>query len=425
VLRDPTRRAWRRLFAALLVSTGVGCTRNEPPSILLVTLDTLRVDHVGAYGGPAGSTPALDALARAGLVHERAYTTMPTTAPAHLSLFTGLPPHRHGVLRNGVAAPDAVRERELSAQLRAAGYATAAFVTTRLLDRKLTGLDGFEIYDCPREPLRPGEEAVEAALRWLAVESRRPVFLWVHLYDPHAPYGAAEEKHRGLPLRAGEHGWVDAARYGDPRLRREKRGAYARGVRAADAAFERLVAGARARLGDALLVVVTADHGETLDERIDERGYGFDHGEFLDEEQIRIPLVLAGPGVARGRSPGVVSIRDLHATLLAAAGLAGDDPGARDLRAASDATRLALAERRPPETAEAAVRAHAIAASDGASLVILGDDAATAAGPAPVNPALADAARAALAEVQREPGRAAPEIDAATREALQSLGYAP
>jgi arylsulfatase A-like enzyme len=420
------RRA--RALLALAVALA-GCAREAtPPSILLVTLDTLRIDHVGAYGGPPDATPAFDALAREGLVHERAYTTMPTTAPAHVSLFTGLLPHEHGVDRNGVPAPERVRERELAARLRAAGYATAAFVTTSLLDRRLTGFDGFEIYDVPTRPLRPGDEAVAAALRWLDVTARRPVFLWVHLYDPHAPYGDADDKRRGLPLDPSQYGWVEAARFADSDPRHERRAAYARGVRAADAALGALLAGVQARVATPLLVAVTADHGEALDEHLAARGYGFDHGEFLDAEQIRIPMLLAGPGVAPGRSRGVVSIRDLYATLLAAAALPAGAAGARDLRAASDAPRVALCERRPEASpndaptpgAAALVTAHAVAASDGDATAIVGEDGAPA---AHAPPALVEAARAVLAARARD--ARAPEIDAGTREALRSLGYAP
>jgi hypothetical protein len=322
-----------------------------------------------------------------------------------------------------------VRELELSARLRSAGYATAAFVTTSLLARRLTGLEGFEIYDGAQLPLRPGAEAVASALRWLDVESRRPVFLWVHLYDAHAPYGDADEKQRALPLDAAEYGWVGSGRFADASVRRERREAYARGVRAADAALGALVQGVRSRLERPFLIAVTADHGEALDERIDARGYGFDHGEFLDAEQIRIPMLLAGAGVAAGRSPGAVSIRDLHATLLAAAGFVVESPDARDLRTRAGAPRAVVCERRPaggpgdgPTPATAAlVRSHAVAAIDGVASLILGEDGVVASG---ADPALLETARAALAERGRSE-RSAPEIDAATRDALRSLGYAP
>jgi choline-sulfatase len=418
-----------RLALLFTVAFASGCSqREEPTSILLITLDTLRVDHVGAYGGAADLTPNLDALARAGIVHDAAYTTMPTTAPAHVSLFTGLAPRQHGVVRNGARLDPSLHARELGVRLRDAGYATAAFVTTRILDRSVTGLAGFEIYDGVPGALRPGSEAVTAALRWLDVERRRPVFLWLHFYDPHAPYGSADEKRRGLPLDPSEYGFVDAARYADPAVRAAHRAAYARGVRDADAALGEVIAGVRARVAGPLLIAAVADHGEALDEWLEARAYAFDHGEFLDADQIRIPLVLAGPDVAPGRSTGAVSISDLYGTLLAAAGIANQaaDAPVRDLRVASDAERVVVTERRAADDAElaadpraaAALRAHGIAATDGrAFAVIAADGAATEGAP----PALLDAGRAALGELQR--AGAAPEVDAATREALRSLGY--
>ena len=98
--RGPVYVAWLAVLALAL-----GCAQEPPPSLVLVTLDTLRRDHVGAYGAARGLTPHLDALAAAGRVHERAFTTMPTTAPAHASVFTGLMPREHGVLRNGDPLP--------------------------------------------------------------------------------------------------------------------------------------------------------------------------------------------------------------------------------------------------------------------------------------------------------------------------------
>jgi arylsulfatase A-like enzyme len=130
------------LLLALLAPACVGAPAD--PSILLVTIDTLRRDHVGAYGDERGLTPNLDALAATGLVHERAYTTMPTTGPAHLSVFTGLYPSELGARRNGEPLPSRFAPRELAKRLRERGYTTAAFVTARLIANKHTGLRGFE-----------------------------------------------------------------------------------------------------------------------------------------------------------------------------------------------------------------------------------------------------------------------------------------
>lgn len=429
------RGSTRAAVAAMALMT-IGCTPSEPKtSLLLVTLDTLRADHVGAYGAARGVTPYLDALAREGLVHEAAFTTMPTTGPAHISLFTGLSPRRHGADRNGMPLDPALRDREIAGRLRSAGYATAAFVTTHLLNNAVMHLEGFEVYDGVPDVIRPGRDAVAAALRWLDVEKRRPVFLWVHIYDAHAPYGNADEKRRELPLRASDYGWIDASHYATPDAREQRREAYTRGVREADAALGRVVAGVRSRITGPLLVAVVADHGEALDEWMDSRRYAFDHGEFLDVDQIRIPLVLAGEGVAPGRSAGAVSISDLYGTLLAAAGIAevqatGD--ASRDLRLASQAPRIVVAERRAYDGREvaadagaaAALRTHSVAAMDGRAIVVLAEDGTVSLGDAGTE-SLAEAARAARAELPPRRSGASADVDPVTRDALRSLGYAP
>jgi arylsulfatase A-like enzyme len=211
--------------------------------------------------------------------------------------------------------------------------------------------------------------------------------------------------------------------------------AYARGVREADAALGELLAGVRARVEGPVLVAVAADHGEALDEHLAERGYAWDHGEYLDPEQIRIPLVLAGAGIQAGRSSSPASIRDLYGTFLAAAGVEDAQAateGRRDLRRPSTAARVVAAERRgledasigsPDARTSASVRAHAAAATDGRSFVVVGEDGSPTLSSDGPEPALVEAALS-LARTQR-PGRAAPPLDPATRDALRSLGYAP
>lgn len=417
-----------RIAAAGAALAGLSCASEKPPSLLLVTLDTLRVDHVGAYGG-SELTPSLDALAAEGLIHEAAYTTMPTTGPAHLSLFTGLYPSEHGGRRNGERLREQHLERELAQRLRRRGYATAAFVTSLMLHPGATGLRGFEVYDAPHGALRHGDDVVSAALTWLQRERRRPVFLWVHLYDPHAPYGSPDEKRLSFPVAPDDYGWVGSERYASPERRRAMAERYARGVEGCDAALGRLVSGVRAALSRPPLVVVAADHGESLTEHLEERGYAYDHGEFLDAESVWIPLVLAGPGVEPGRSSGAVSIRDLYTTLLLAAGLRdarAEVEDRRDLRRRSDARRVLRVERRIFEfTPKAAVRAHAAAATDGSQLVIVGEDGT-------ISRALGPAAGATPAELERaaagglEPGSptGGRAIDPQLRQALEQLGYA-
>jgi arylsulfatase A-like enzyme len=406
------------LFALVLP----GC-RATPPSIVVITLDTVRRDHVGVYHEGPSLTPHLDALAAEGLVHDAAYTTMPTTGPAHVSLFTGLYPSRHGVRRNGERLAREHAPREVARRLLASGYVTAAFVTSRLAEA--TGLGGFDTYDAPREVLRPGVDAARAAVAWLEVEPRRPVFIWLHLYDAHSPYGSADEKRLSFPVDQELYGWVEGTRFASAQARQQMTERYARGVRSADEALGLLVEGVRARLQEPALFVVVADHGESLDEHLDDRGYGYDHGEFLDAESVHIPLVVAGPEVVPGRSSGAVSIRDLYTTLLEAAGIGDRDAateGRRDLRRSSAARRVVGIERRSfrslvPEL----VRQQAGAASDGTRLVVVGEDGALGASEEETDPGLvASARRRALGAAARS---AASEISPQIREDLRALGY--
>ena len=404
------------------------------PSIVLVTLDTLRRDHVGAYGSDRGLTPHLDALAREGMVYDLAYTTMPTTSPAHASLMTGLEPFQHGVRLNGVGLSPSLRSRVLAERLRGAGYATGAFVTTRLLDESRTGFDGFDRYVAPKEILWSGSSAAAAALRWLDEEPRRPFFLWLHIYDPHAPYGDADDKRRSYPVDPRIYGFVDPAHFTDED-RSQMAALYAKGVRAADAALGELLAGVRAHDSDPLILVV-ADHGESLDEWLAARGYAYEHGEFLEEEEIRIPLVIAGPGVTPGRSSAVASIRDLYTTLLEAAGVGDPEAGSegrRDLRRATSESRLVAVERRLLFAGEVqrvgaarseALRLHALAVTDGSSTVRL-DVAGQVSSSSPSPPELLEAAQRRWSQIDAA-SRTAPShrIDASTRDALRALGYA-
>lgn len=414
-----------RLFVALLGIATAACGA-PPPSLVVVTLDTLRRDHVGAYAPGVELTPALDALAARGLVFDAAYTTMPTTGPAHVSLFTGLLPSEHGSRENGEPMDERHAGREAGELLRRRGYVTAAFVTSTLAGPRLTGLRGFEFYEGVRGVLRPGSNAVESALAWLGAEHRRPVFLWVHLYDSHAPYGDADEKRRSFPLDPDLYGWVDRERLADPEVRALLRARYADGVRTADAALARLVDGLASHFETPPYLFVASDHGEALDEQLEARGYAHDHGEFLDPEAVRIALVATGPGVAPGRSTAPVSIRDLYTTLLEAGGV--HDPraaaeGRRNLLGPQDPERTILVERRrlglqAPEV----VHRHALAAFDARGGLVLAEDGSVTLefGQGAAVRLLAPSRRH-LASLARE---AAPEFDPETRETLRSLGYA-
>jgi len=258
-------------------------------SILLLTLDTTRADALGCYGAPR-PTPALDGLAARGVRYSRALTAAPLTLPAHASLLTGLDPPEHGVLDNGTAVLE-TDVPTLATVLSGQGYATAAFVSSRILDRRFGLGRGFDAYDDRMAAERTGEygyaerdaaTVTSAALAWLkARPAAKPYFLWVHYYDPHAPYEAP--------------GATPAERYAGE-------------VAAMDREIGRLLAS----LPRQALVAAVGDHGESLGEH-GEHG----HGLFLYESVLHVPLLLAGPGVPSGRvHDGVVAARRLAPTLL-------------------------------------------------------------------------------------------------------------
>jgi arylsulfatase A-like enzyme/Tfp pilus assembly protein PilF len=281
------------LVAALFPAAAVAVP--PPPrsaSILLITLDTTRADHVGAR---PSVTPYLDALAALGVRFTRAITAAPLTLPAHCTLMTGLEPPHHGVRDNGLGAlPKDVPT--LATALRARGYATAAFVASRVLDRRF-GLDrGFQTYDDRMTAERIGEqgypergaaEVTDSALAWLRQPRRGPFFLWVHYYDPHSPYAAPET---------------------DPQAPASDR--YRAEVAYVDGQVGRLVAALPAPAGRTLVAVV-GDHGEMLGEH-GER----DHGIFLYEGSLHVPLIVAGPGVSPATVEQTVPTRSLASTLL-------------------------------------------------------------------------------------------------------------
>ena len=272
--------------------------RTRATDVLLITVDTLRADRLGAYGWRAARTPALDALARRGTRFSRAYATAPITLPSHATLLTGRYPPGHGARHNGlVANGDAP---SIAEALSKAGFETGAFVSAFPLDRRFGLARGFDAYDdhLPRAPggaplnERPGSTTVDRAVAWLrARPATARVFMWVHLFEPHAPYapGAA-------PGRSAED------RYDDE-------------VAAADREIARLLDAWRGR--PEALVVATADHGEAFGEH-GERG----HSIFLYDTTLRVPLIVAGPGVAANATiDAPVTLADVAPTLARRAGL--------------------------------------------------------------------------------------------------------
>ena len=308
-----------RIIIVVLAIIAAAC-RTAPPeqaaapaarNLIVFTIDTLRADRVGAYGDSAARTPVMDALAANGALFTQAFAVAPITLPSHASILTGRYPPGHGARHNGMPVNPSVPT--LAERLRTAGFATGAFVAAFPLDRRF-GLDrGFATYGdrmprgTPGQPVneRPGREVADDAIAWLAAHRASRFFLWVHLFEPHAPYGNAAD---GRPA---------SARYGDE-------------VAEADRQIGRVLEA----LGDArpsTVVAVTADHGEAFGEHGE-----IAHSIFVYDTTLRVPLIVAGPGVARRRVDAPVSHVDVAPTVLARLGISGFDADGIDLGQAID-----------------------------------------------------------------------------------------
>jgi len=189
---------WAVSLLAAAVSFAVLATAQAPrPNLLLVTLDTVRADHLGSYGDQAAKTPALDRLAREGVRFADATTHAPLTGPAHAGILTAQYPARFGI-RDNAATPIPPEALTLAEVLKGAGYRTGAFIGAFILDRAYGFDQGFDVFDAefkgfdPRARLnaeRPASAVVERAAAWLkSLPQGQPFFAWIHLYDAHSPY---------------------------------------------------------------------------------------------------------------------------------------------------------------------------------------------------------------------------------------------
>jgi len=318
-------------LSALLVTS---CTRaaRQPPTaraenLLLITIDTLRADHVGAYGYARARTPTVDALARGGALFERAYAAAPITLTSHATLLTGRYPPGHGARDNGLRVSDSVPT--LATMLHAAGFRTAAFVAAFPLDHQFGLNRGFDVYS-DRMPRgsdgrlmneRPGSQVVDEAIAWLGVApaastqppapspqqpapSPQRFFLWIHLFEPHAPYG-------------------------DPASGRSTMDRYDDEIATADREVGRLI-NVLGSLRDDTLIVVAGDHGEAFGEH-DE----YAHSIFVYDTTLRVPLVMNGPGVSAAvRSAENVTLADVAPTVARRLGTTIADVDGIDVSAA-------------------------------------------------------------------------------------------
>lgn len=320
-------RAGSALICALLVS--VGCDEPRHPDVVVITVDTLRVDHVSPYNRRA-PTPWIDVFSQEATVYERCAAPMPLTRPSHASLFTSLYPREHGVLNNAMALPDeAVSLTEI---MRWENYRAGGFVGVRLLGPD-SGVDqGFEVFDQPqvgRE--RRAEFVVQRALAWLDELKRdERFFLWVHLFDPHLPYAPPDPFRGDISADRPVINWshlveVAAENDGDipASVLREGMQLYRGEVAYVDHWIGKLLSGVdKRRSPDNTLVVLTADHGECF-----ENGVWFEHADCLGEPGIRVPLIIRYPGGlgAGEQVPEQASIIDIAPTVLRGAGMAIPD----------------------------------------------------------------------------------------------------
>ncbi|NQW04638.1 MAG: sulfatase-like hydrolase/transferase [Acidobacteria bacterium] len=303
-----SRRRWPLLLGAATAMAFCAAwwtwrAPDGPINVVLITLDTLRADRLGSYGYVDARTPHLDALAAAGVRLTDAVSASPITGPAHAGLLTGRYPARLGV-RDNATTPLPEAAETLAETLSAHGYESGGFVGAFILDRPYGFAQGFQTFDGfatvqsgdQATAERRGDVVMDAALQWLASRSPdRPFFLWVHLYDSHAPYDA--------PAPYGEEFSTSP---------------YDGEIAFTDAQVGRLLEALRASGHISRTVVAAlADHGESLGEHGED-----EHGVFLYEPVVRIPWMMAGPGIRSGRvvTEQVRSV-DLVPTLLGALSL--------------------------------------------------------------------------------------------------------
>lgn len=294
------------------------------PDILLVTIDTLRADHLGCYGYFRETSPNIDALAAESLLFERAYAPQATTLPSHTTLFTGVYPHEHGVLANikhgGALFVPAPGLRTLAQGLAERGYRTAGIVSAAAVSRASGIAAGFEHFRQPEGHSRTAGETMEEVLPWLeTLGEDETFFLWVHFWDPHKPYGAPEGHRHIFPRDEALFEMLDAR--GIERAVLEEGGRWRRlpgvinrydeEILYADGQVGRLLAALRERgRYEETLIVLAGDHGEGLGQH-GERGHGCVH-----EEQLHVPLLVRIPGRAPERLETPLSLADLLPTLL-------------------------------------------------------------------------------------------------------------
>jgi arylsulfatase A-like enzyme len=343
------------IFSGVLVLALLGCKAGSPPpprtpSIIVILIDTLRADYIGAYGFDGDVSPFLDRFAAESTLYEHCNSQSPSTLPSVASLFTSLHPSAHGVVKQSPSrigrllaavkpSANAIPRdaTTLAEALSTAGYSTAAFVANPWLDPQFRFDRGFHTFDMETAGLNTtADEIFASAWVWLdsAVTRSRPFFLYLHLMDVHGPYRApstdlsavaaspslgsdrelsAEELNR-VPSYLRRPKWTKGT---EGRSLRGWRARYAAGVHAVDRRIETFVEKLRLRgILEEAVVVVTSDHGEELCEH-----GGWNHGLKLYEHQLHVPLIIRYPSdeLHGLRISEVVDLSDLTLTLLTVA----------------------------------------------------------------------------------------------------------
>jgi arylsulfatase A-like enzyme len=374
-----TRRAVPALLLVALALFAIGCDRPEPASstpeptpaparpapprpaakrvpriVILISLDTLRADHLGSYGSARFTSPVLDGIAREGVVFDDASATAPWTLPSHASMLTGLHPNEHGVTTQWRSLPEDIST--LQGVLSRRGFRTAAVVNSTLLRQRpyqvTRGFDEFVWIEEGFDHREPSRHVTDRAIAHLSRSDRKPLFLFVHYYDVHSDYvslpgyerlfvdpysGIADGSTLQLFYANLNQDYADRCREdfdseactvtsgrvidaSTPKIRytaadvRHLESLYDAGVRQLDTELGRLFSHLRTsgKLDEAL-VVVTSDHGESFGEH-----GAMEHGFDQHQEVLRVPLIIRGPGIPRGkRIDAPVSLVDVMPTILA------------------------------------------------------------------------------------------------------------
>jgi arylsulfatase A-like enzyme/Tfp pilus assembly protein PilF len=307
-----------------MLACATGMAQPSTP-VILISVDTLRADHLGCYQAARKLTPNIDSIARNGTLFSQVTALVPLTLPSHVALLTSTYPFANGVEDNGVPF---VAGTTLATVLKSAGYRTAAFVGSFVLDRRFGLSRDFDVYDSPfdlhnktvvdvGDLKRPGTQVAAAAMHWLDQNANSPFFLFLHLYDLHTPYDLPPEAR----LRHGEAGYEAELTYvdrvvGDFLAFLDRRG-----------------------LLNKSLIVFTSDHGEGLNEHGEST-----HGYFVYESTLRVPLIFHWPAgfklVSQERVAEPASLLDVAPTILDALGL----PRSREMKGQSLITRTSPEE---------------------------------------------------------------------------------